>query len=190
MNMSNLRLLGLPFALVSAMAIAAPTLQVSNAGLGDAKFGMNVESVEKALGANLSFGQKVAKAGVAKLDCVYARIDGVSGVSLRFEYGHLTVAIIDKPTVTTKSGFKVGDPESAIISKLKGDPTYRRETSPEPDGADEIFLGSSKLVGTGEKRKSQGNMIMFASKRGRVVLIEAGDASYLMMVEHDEDCQP
>src|SRR6266513_2964323 len=54
MNMLNLCLLGLPFALVTTIAGAAPTLQVSNAGLGDAKFGMNVESVEKALGANLS----------------------------------------------------------------------------------------------------------------------------------------
>lgn len=188
--MSSLWLLGLPIALVGTMAAAAQALQVSNAGLGDAKFGMNVESVEKALGANLSFAQKATKASAFKLDCVYARIDGVSGVSLRFEYGRLTVAIIDKPTVTTKSGFKVGDPESAVINKLKGDPTYRRQSTEEPEGVDQIFLGSATLVGTGDKRKWQGNMISFASQRGRVVLIEAGDARYLMMVEHDEDCQP
>jgi hypothetical protein len=189
MKMSNLRLLGLPFALVSAWAIATPTLQVSNAGLGDAKFGMNVESVEKALGANLSFGQKATKASVSKLDCVYARIDGVSGVSLRFEYGRLTAATIDKPTVTTKSGFKVGDSESTVISKLKGDPTYRRQSDQYDDAVKEIYLGNAKIVGVGEKGKWQGNLIKFRSERGVVTVIEAGDASYIIKVEHDEDCQ-
>jgi hypothetical protein len=190
MNMLNLWLLGLPFALVSTIAGAAPTLQVSNAGLGDAKFGMNVESVEKALGANLSFGQKDDKAGISKLKCAYARIDGVSGTSLRFEYGRMTVAIIDKPTVTTKSGFKVGDPESVVINKFKGDPTYRRQSGQYDEATKEIYLGSAKIVGKDQQGRWQGQLIKFTSQRGVVTAIEAGEASYIMLVEHEEDCQP
>ena len=189
MRIANLRLLTLSFALVGTVSVAAAPLELSTGGLGDAKFGMNVEAVEKGLGANLSFGKAVTKSGVPKLDCAYARIDGVSGVSLRFEHGRFTVASIDKPTVTTKSGFKVGDRESDIISKFKSDPTYKRYPNHYDDAVKEIYLGKAEHGTRNGQENWQGQMIKFTSKRGVVTMIEAGAADYIMLSEHDEECQ-
>ena len=141
------------FNLASTSAGAGSALQVSSAGLGEAKFGMTVESVEKALGQKLSFSKQASKVGVYTLACTYADVDGLLGVSLRFENGRFTAVDVQKPTVITKSGFKVGDPESAVINKLRSDSTYQRHPNHYSDNVQEITVGKAKFT---EKAKYAG----------------------------------
>ena len=107
--------------LFSMLTSAEPMLQASTAGLGEAKFGMTVNAVEKALGKKLLFNQRSRQA-----QCGVAGIDGLPGVALRFEKGRFTVVEITKPTVSTKIGFMVGNSEKDVISRLRNDPTYNR----------------------------------------------------------------
>jgi hypothetical protein len=173
----------------SLTAVAASLPQASTGGLGDAKFGMNIESVEGALGQKLLFSKKSISLGVNKLDCTYASIGGIPGVSLRFERGRFTAAILSGPLVATKSGIKVGDPESAVIGKFKSDPTYQRTSNHYDEKVMEIYLGKSTFVPKGNGGEYQGRVIKFTSQRGKITAIETGEASYVMMVEHDEDCE-
>ena len=177
------------FNLASTSAGAGSALQVSSAGLGEAKFGMTVESVEKALGQKLSFSKQASKVGVYTLACTYAAVDGLLGVSLRFENGRFTAVDVQKPTVITKSGFKVGDPESAVINKLRSDSTYQRHPNHYDDNVDEITVGKAKFT---EKAKYagqwQGTVVKFTSENGVITSIEAGEASYVYLVEHHEEC--
>ena len=176
------------FNLASTSAGAGSALQVSSAGLGEAKFGMTVESVEKALGQKLSFSKQASKVGVYTLACTYAAVDGLLGVSLRFENGRFTAVDVQKPTVITKSGFKVGDPESAVINKLRSDSTYERHPNHYNDNVQEITVGKAKFTGTANAGQWQGTVVKFTSENGVITSIEAGEASYVNLVEHEEDC--
>lgn len=174
--------------LASTSAGVGSALQVSIAGLGEARFGMTVESVEKALGQKLSFSKHASKVGAYRLACTYAAVDGLLGASLRFENGHFTAVVVQKPTVSTKSGFKVGDPERAVINKLRSDSTYQRQPNNYDDNVKEITVGKAKFTSTVNTWQWQGTVVKFTSKNGVITSIEAGEASYVNMIEHDEDC--
>ena len=141
--------------------------QLSTAGIGNAKFGMTPDAVERALGRKLSFGEGMSNAQLKDVFCAPATITVLPGVQLFFSKGQFDGFSTDKPTVTTKSGFKVGDPEASIIKKFQTDPTYQRGEN-RHEGADlmEITIGRSDAV--------HGTVLMFSSRLGIVTAISAG----------------
>jgi hypothetical protein len=162
---------------------AGPMLQASTVGLSDAKFGMTVDAVERALGKKLSFnkGSRIAQCGVAT-------IVGLSGVSLRFEDGRFIVFEITQPTVRTDMGFMMGNSEKDVIGQLQKDPTYIRGANRYDETLQEIIVGKSKFVVKGTNDGYwQGRVMKITSKRGKVTRIELGEASYVMLDEHEGD---
>ena len=175
--------------LLGQLAAAGPGPDVSTAGFGDAKFGMDIEAVERALGRVLVMPKGKSKAQVRKMECSYASVSDLPGVDLRFENGRFMYVSVDKPTVTTRSGFKVGDPERMVIDRLKTDSTYERYDDPYDETKMHITVGKIKMVGTGATQKIQGGyLIQFVSKQGRVILIEAGEATFVGLSEREGDC--
>jgi hypothetical protein len=170
-----------------ALPGAAPT--VSNAGLGDAKFGMHIDAVERALGRPLVLPQGKSKEQVSALQCSYAGLTDLAEVILRFEKGQFRAVDIGQPNVATRSGFKVGDPEKALIDKLKGDPTYRRGSSRYEDAIMEITVGKLEMVDQNGQQIPRGWLLKFWSEKGRITHIQAGAADYVALDEHDEDCE-
>ena len=164
-------------ATVGVLASPDSMPQLSTAGIGDAKFGMTPDAVELALGRKLSFSQRKSNAQLRNALCATATITGVPGVDLIFTKGKLDGLSTDKPTVTTKSGFKVGDPESSIIKKLRADPTYQRYEN-RHEGAElmEITIGKS---GT-----PTGTILQFSSRHGIVTYISAGHDGYVFDSEY------
>lgn len=122
------------------------------------------------------------------MDCCYATFGDLPGVNLRFEKGRFMYIGVTKPTVTTRSGFKVGDPEQMVIDHLKTDSSYTRQDGNYDETKKHITVGNMKVVGTGERPKIQGYLIQFVSKQGQVILIEAGLAAYVILVEREEVC--
>jgi hypothetical protein len=171
------------------MPMALPTPQVSTAGLGDAKFGFDPATVETALRQKLLFSKDAMAARLDTLECAHASVTNLPGVKLRFEKGRFTAAIIDKPTVTTLSGLKVGDRETAVIAKLSSDPTYRRNPNRYSDKVVEIYVGKADFVGGPIAGRWQGTLAKFTSQNGVISLIEAGEAEYVGVDEHHEDCK-
>lgn len=166
---------------------AAPT--VSNAGLGDAKFGMHIDAVERALGRPLVLPQGKSKAQLGALECSYAELADLPKVILRFEKGLFRAVDISQPNIATRSGFKVGDSEKALIDKLKEDPTYRRGSSRYEDAIMEITVGKLELVDQNGQQMPKGWLLKFWSKEGRITHIQAGAADYVSLDEHEEDCE-
>lgn len=176
--------------LTEAMSPSTPTnLKISTAGLGDAKFGMDTATVESLIGQKLLFSDAALTSRLETIECAYATVNDLPGVTLRFEKGRFTVAIIDKPTVTTLSGLKVGDPEGVIIEKLRNDPTYRRVANHYNDKIIEITVGKADFVNSGSSGEWKGTVAKFTSENGQVTKIEAGVASYINLVEHAESCK-
>lgn len=161
---------------------------VSTGGLGDAKFGMDIDAVERATGRALVLPRGRSKAQVLGAACSYARLADLADVLLRFEKGRFTAVDISKPNLATRSGFKVGDLERSVIDKLKGDPTYSRGGNHYEDTIKEITVGKVEMVGQGTLQKPAGHMLKFTSQKGRITHIQAGAASYVTLVEHEEDC--
>ena len=178
--------------LSSTTAVAqAPMPQLSSASLGDAKFGMTAGEVERALGRKIVLKGDARKAGIAKFKCGDAGIEGIPGVDLHFEYGRMVAATLSGPPLSTRSGFTVGDPESNVISKFKSDSTYDRSPNQHADPNDkdrlmEITLGSRRF--NPRTNQYEGNAVKFTSQRGVVKFIEAGQSSYVLLVEHDGGC--
>jgi hypothetical protein len=170
-----------------ALPGAAPT--VSNAGLGDAKFGMTIDAVERALGRPLVLPQGMSKAQVSALECSYAGLSDLAEVSLRLEKGQFRAVDINQPNVATRSGFRVGDPEKALIDKLKGDPTYRRESNHYDDAIMEITVGKLEMVDQNGQQTPSGWLLKFTSEKGHITHIQAGAADYVSLFEHEEDCE-
>lgn len=164
-------------------------LKISTAGLGDAKFGMDSATVERLIGQQLLFSEAALTSRLETIECAYAKVNDLPGVTLRFEKGRFTVAIIDKPTVTTLSGLKVGDPEGVIIEKLRNDPTYRRVANHYNDKIMEITVGKADYVNSGSSGEWKGTVAKFTAEIGQVTKIEAGVASYINLVEHEESCK-
>lgn len=176
--MSSKKLL-LIFLLLHAANLLAnqdSTLQISTAGIGDAKFGMTPGAVERALGRKLLFAKESSDPRNRNAPCKAATVAGAPGVDLIFTKGQFDGLSTDKATVTTKSGFKVGDSEASIIKKFQADPTYYRYES-RYGGAElmQISLGKSAANGT---------ELRFSSSHGKVVEIKAGHAEY---VNNDDD---
>jgi len=168
--------------LFSMLTSAEPMLQASTAGLSEAKFGMKVDAVENALGKKLLFNK-----GSRQAQCGVAGIDGLPGVALRFEKGRFTVVEITKPTASTKIGFMVGNSENVVVSRLQNDPTYQRGKNRYNETLQEITVGKSTFVVTGSSGHWQGRVMKITSKSGRVTRIDLGEASYLMLDEHEGD---
>ena len=174
--------------LLSQLAAAGPGLDVSTAGFGDAKFGMDIDTVERALGRGLALNKGNSKAQVRKMECSYAALSDLPGVNLRFEKGRFMAVYVSRPTVATRSGFKVGDPERTVIDKLKTDPTYARDSNHYEDSIKEITVGKTEVVGQGDKRKVLGHVIKFTSKQGRITEIQAGEAAWVTLFDQGEVC--
>ena len=174
--------------LACSVAAAGTELTVSTAGLGDAKFGMDIESVERAMGRPLVPPKGKSKAQVRGMLCSYAGVTDLPEVLLRFEKGRFTAVDINKSNVATRSGFKVGDPERSVIDKLKSDPTYTRNNNHYDDAVKEIYVGKFEMVGQGQQKKPSGYLLKFTSEKGRITHIQSGAADYVTLVEHDEDC--
>ena len=174
--------------LACSVAAAGPELAVSTAGVGDAKFGTDIESVERAIGRPLLPPKGKSKAQVRGMLCSYVGIADLAEVMLRFEKGRFTAVDINTPNVGTRSGFKVGDPEKSVVDKLKGDPTYTRNNNHYDDAVKEITVGKFEMVGQGQQKKPSGYLLKFTSEKGRITHIQAGAADYVTLVEHDEDC--
>ena len=172
MNIKNLLVLGLLFSAVNLMANQDSMPQLSTAGIGDAEFGMTPEAVERALGRKLLFNKGMPNAQFKNALCEPATITGVPGVQLVFTKGKFDGISTDKPSVTTKSGFKVGDPEASVIKKFQTDITYRRDES-RHEGAElmEITIGRSDVV--------HGTVLQFSSRHGKVIRIDAGHSDYV-----------
>ena len=177
MDSKNLLLIFLLFPAINLLANQDSMPQLSTAGIGDAKFGMTPDAVERALGRKLEFSKGKANARLKNARCQPASINGVSGVDLLFTNGNLDGIYTDKSTVTTKSGFKVGDPEASIIRKFRTDPTYERDES-RYEGADLMQIAIGRVV-TGRD-----TVLRFSSRRGMVVNIKAGHADYVF---NDDD---
>ena len=109
--------------------------------------------------------------------CEPATITGVPGVQLVFTKGKFDGISTDKPSVTTKSGFKVGDPEASVIKKFQTDITYRRDEN-RHEGAElmEITIGRSDVV--------HGTVLLFRSRHGKVITIDAGHSDYVYDSEY------
>lgn len=174
--------------LACCVSATGPELAVSTAGLGDAKFGMDIESVERVMGRPLVPPKGKSKAQARGMLCSYLGVTDLAEVSLRFEKGRFTAVDINKPNVATRSGFKVGDPERSVIDKLKGDPTYVRYGNRYNDEVKEVMVGKSEMVGQGQQKKISGYMLKFTSEKGRITHIQAGAADYVTLSEHEEDC--
>jgi hypothetical protein len=174
--------------LMGQLAAADSAPDVSTAGLGAAKFGMDLEAVERALGRELALNKRNSKAQIRKMECSYATLGDLPGVNLRFEKGHFMAVYVSKPTVATRSGFKVGDPERNVIDKLKTDPTYVRSSNHYEDSIKEVIVGKTDVAGQGDKRKMLGRVIKFTSKRGRITEIQAGEAAWVTLFEQEEVC--
>lgn len=180
--------LAVALCLANPVAGAGPALDVSTAGLGDAKFGMDVDAVERALGTSLTLNKGNSKGQVRKMDCSYASLRDLAGVDLRFERGRFMAVYVRKPVVATRSGFKVGDPEQVVVDKLKADPTYQRGSNHYDDTIKEIVVGKMSSQGLGSNRKVVGQIIKFTSKKGRITEIQAGDAAWVSLFEQEEAC--
>ena len=174
--------------LLGQLAAAGPGPDVSTAGFGDAKFGMDIDAVERALGRVLVMPTGKSRAQVRKMECSYATAGDLPGVDLRFEKGRFMYVRVLKPTVTTRSGFKVGDLERTVIDRLKTDSSYERHDGHYDETEKYITVGNMRVVGTGARQKIQGSLIQFMSKQGRVNLIEAGAAAYVSLFEREEAC--
>ena len=170
----------------SAVAIAQDALQISSTGLGAAKIGMNVEDVQKALGRKLTFLPLPEGAGDSQYTCPPATAEGLDGVSFEFREGKLLEATVTNPSITTKSGIRVGDRENNVIKKLKGDPTYSRHEGRHNDAYKYIRVG--KFVRTGGTERDPelvGTILEFFSVNGVVKSISAGEAIYFF---YDDLC--
>jgi hypothetical protein len=174
--------------LISQLAAAGPGLDVSTGGLGDGKFGMDIDAVERAIGRGLVLNKGNSKAKVRKMECSYATLSDLPGVSLRFEKAHFMAVYVSTPAVATRSGIKVGDLERTVIEKLKTDPTYHRGSNHYEESIKEITVGKTAVVGQGDKRKVLGNIIKFTSKKGRITEIQAGEAAWVGLFEQEEVC--
>lgn len=176
MSNRNLVLICLFFPAANLLANQDSTPQLSTTGIGDAKFGMAPGAVERALGRKLLFAKEASDPRFRNAPCKAATIAGVPGVDLIFTKGQFDGLSTDKPNVTTKSGFKVGDSEASIIKNFQVDPTYERYES-RYGGADvmQISMGRSAANGT---------LLRFSSSHGKVVEIKAGHAEY---VNNDDD---
>lgn len=174
--------------LACGSAAAGAELTVSTGGLGDAKFGMDIDAVERAIGRTLVLPKGKSKAQLRGAACSYLRLADLAEVLLRFEKGRFTAVDINKPNLATRSGFKVGDPERSVIDKLKGDPTFSRGDNHYEDSIKEITVGKVEMVGQGPLQKPAGYMLKFTSEKGRITHIQAGAASYVSLFEHEEEC--
>jgi len=176
-------------AIMSAVSAgAAGPMQLTSGGLGVARFGMTPEAVEQVLGQELSFPANVLRSGLRKVPCASAKVAGLSGVGLVFEHGRLLAVTVLEPAIATNVGVKVGDHESALIAKLRTDPTYERVPSQYDDKTMEITVGKAAYVGGPDNGGWQGRVMKFVSKGGVVRAIEAGEARYVMLAEH-EGCE-
>ena len=150
----------------------APMPQVSTAGIGDAKFGMTVNAAEQALGHKLKFAKDISAAQFRTGLCVTASIVGIPGIELVFTKGQFDGLSIDMPTVTTKTGFKVGDSEAKVINRFQSDPTYKRnENRHEGPALMEITLGKSG--------SAHDTTLIFRSRKGVITNIMVGHVGYV-----------
>lgn len=176
MRVKNLLLICTLFPALNLLAVQDPLPQLSTAGIGDAKFGTTPEAVTRAFGRKLIFAKGTTKADI-KNGCAIASIDGLPGFDLLFKQGIFVGLATDKSTMTTKSGFKVGDPEISVIRKFKSDPTYERYES-RHGGAEWMHISLGKSSGP------KSTVLRFTSRRGTITEIKAGHTEY---VNNDDD---
>jgi hypothetical protein len=165
-------------------AVSGASLQLTGSGLGKARLGMSIQDVERALGVKLSFDAADRKAGILKLRCAGGTTASLPGVEFMFNKGRLIAIGSKNPTITTAAGFKVGDREAAVISKLQNDPTFRREPNRHDDSFKEITLGKVTFK---PGKGWEGVLAQFVSKNGVVEQIWVGDANYITLNEYCQD---
>lgn len=175
---------------VAAQQLRSPDT-LSSGAFGAAKFGMRADSVERALGKRLVLDADGRKNGVADVQCGTVGVEGLPGVELHFNQGRLAAGSLTKPGIMTQSGFAVGDPESKVIAAFRNDPSYMRTMNRHADPSDknapmEITLGQPRTnPRTGQPT---GPAVHIVSEGGRVKLISAGDAGYVLVDEQDGSC--
>jgi hypothetical protein len=176
------KMLLVALALDFGLAQAQSPMQLSGAGLGQAKFGMTGPAVEQALGRKVSFQKDEACGGY-----YHARVTGLPGVVLVFaRNGVRFVAVhVDQPSVVTPSGFKVGDKERAVIERYKSDRTYSRHPNRHDPTTMEIQIGRAQSVRTPTGQRLQGNVAQIVSVRGVIKSMHVGDAAVVL---DDEYC--
>ena len=173
-----------------AMVCAAAETRLSSAGLGAAQFGMSLQQVEQALGSTFQVTAS-QRAKWQSGECT-TRSAGMPGTSLVFAKGRFSAAVLSKgSSAMTRSGLAIGNAEAKAIATLKGDPTYRRAESRYSDGKGndmDIIVGKADF----DKARGafKGNIVRIFSQKGRIVTISAGQASYVMLDEHDDDSCP
>lgn len=174
---------GFLFALTLGVSVAdaqpSAPIQMSTAGLGQAKFGMSGPAVEQALAQRVSFDKNIACGSY-----YHATIAGLPGVVLVFaRRGDRFAAVhADQPTVVTPSGFRVGGKEQTVIDKFKSDPTYRRDANRHDGSTMEIVLGNARFV---SGQGWQGTAAQISSARGVIKRISVGAAAVVL---DDEYC--
>ena len=100
-----------------------------------------------------------------------------------FTKGRFVGAYIDKPTVVTANGLKVGNREDSAVKILRTDPTYDRWKAEQ--GITNITIGKAKLVGKpGSSKMWDGNLLRLSSRKGIVVQILAGTADYVTLRDY------
>jgi len=166
----------------------AARLQVDLSGLKNASFGAPIEVVQKAFGKKIIFSNVAVNAGPQSLDCVWASVDKMYGIHLRFEKGRFAAILISSPIITSVGGLNVGDAEAKVVAILRNDPTLEIGENRYDDTVKEIRIGKAEVVGTPEHWRWQGTNIKYTIKDGVVAGIEAGEASYVMLDEHEENC--
>lgn len=184
---------GLRSAFSAALSILATTvsadteMRLSTAGLGMATIGSTLQQVEKATNASFQLNAKQRKNWLT--NSCYASSKQLPGVGFVFERGRLhAITLGEGAKFTTRSGIAVGDAERKAIDLLKSDPTYLRVENHYGDGSMtnmEIFVGKDK--NNKQNNASDGLLMKISSVKGKIVAIEAGRASYVNMIEHEDD---
>jgi hypothetical protein len=83
----------------------------------------------------------------------------------------------------------VGNSEKDVISKLQNDPTYQRGVNRYNESLKEITVGKSAFITKGNSSGYwKGRVMKITSKRGVIIGIDLGEASYIMTDEHEGDC--
>jgi hypothetical protein len=171
-------------------ATAGAPAELSTNGIGAATFGMSFEAVERALGSTLLLNPETSRSKLHTLECVYAKVGSLPGVELLFDKGRFAYVAVSKPTLATRSGLKVGDPERLVIERFKSDPTFYRGLHGDSDTEYEILVGQGRWIDNArpDGPQAHGRNIRFFSEKGRVTRIWAGEAGWVLLKEFDVDC--
>lgn len=170
---------------MASFASAQTDITLTTAGLGKATIGSTLQTVETVLQVSFQLNAKQRKNWLVE-EC-YVSSKSLPGVGFVFERGRLLAVTLGKgANITTRSGIAVGDSERKAIDLLKSDPTYTRGENHYGDGSMtnmEIVVGKAKF--NPQRNAYDGMLMKISSVKGRIDSIEAGRASYVALVEHE-----